>query len=44
MKGKTLKYIILLATITVAGVLALQFFFMRNSYDSSENSSGKVLP
>jgi two-component system, OmpR family, phosphate regulon sensor histidine kinase PhoR len=36
MKGKTLKYIILLATITVAGVLALQFFFMRNSYDSSE--------
>jgi two-component system phosphate regulon sensor histidine kinase PhoR len=36
MKGKTLKYIILLATITVAGVLALQFFFLRNSYDSSE--------
>lgn len=36
MKGKTLKYIILLATITVTGVLALQFFFLRNSYDSSE--------
>jgi two-component system, OmpR family, phosphate regulon sensor histidine kinase PhoR len=36
MKGKTLKYIIILATITVAGVLALQFFFLRNSYDSSE--------
>lgn len=36
MKGKTLKYIILLATITVAGILALQFFFLRNSYNSSE--------
>lgn len=36
MKGKTLKYIIFLATVTVAGVLALQFFFLRNSYDSSE--------
>jgi two-component system phosphate regulon sensor histidine kinase PhoR len=36
MKGKTLKYIILLATITVAGVLALQFFFLRSSYNSSE--------
>ncbi|SHE67312.1 two-component system, OmpR family, phosphate regulon sensor histidine kinase PhoR [Mariniphaga anaerophila] len=36
MKGKTLKYIVLLATITVAGVLALQFFFLRNSYDNSE--------
>src|SRR5690554_1069328 len=36
MKGKTLKYIILLATLTVAGVLALQFFFLRNSFDTSE--------
>lgn len=36
MKGKTLKYIIFLATVTVTGVLALQFFFLRNSYDSSE--------
>ena len=37
MKGKTLKYIILLATITVAGALSLQFFFLRSSYSYSEN-------
>lgn len=36
MKGKTLKYIILLATTAVAGALALQFFFLRSSYDHSE--------
>lgn len=36
MKGKTLKYIILLATISVAGVLSIQFFFLRNSYNYSE--------
>lgn len=37
MKGKTLKYIILLATLTVAGALSLQFFFLRSSYRYSEN-------
>jgi two-component system phosphate regulon sensor histidine kinase PhoR len=36
MKGKTLTYIILLATISVAGVLSIQFFFLRNSYNFSE--------
>ena len=36
MKGKTLRYIILLATISVAGVLSIQFFFLRNSYNFSE--------
>jgi len=36
MKGKTLTYIILLATISVAGVLSIQFFFLRNSYNYSE--------
>ncbi len=36
MKGKTLTYIILLATISVAGVLSIQFFFLRNSYYVSE--------
>jgi two-component system, OmpR family, phosphate regulon sensor histidine kinase PhoR len=36
MKRKTLTYIIILATITVAGALALQFFFLRNSYNFSE--------
>ena len=36
MKGKALKYIILLATISVAGVLLIQFIFLRNSYNYSE--------
>jgi two-component system, OmpR family, phosphate regulon sensor histidine kinase PhoR len=36
MKRKTLTYIIILATITVAGALSLQFFFLRNSYNYSE--------
>lgn len=36
MKGKTLTYIIILATITVAGALSLQFFFLRSSYNFSE--------
>ena len=36
MKGKTLKYIIILATISVAGVLSIQFIFLRNSYNYSE--------
>jgi two-component system, OmpR family, phosphate regulon sensor histidine kinase PhoR len=36
MKRKTLTYIVILATITVAGALALQFFFLRNSYNYSE--------
>jgi two-component system, OmpR family, phosphate regulon sensor histidine kinase PhoR len=36
MKGKTLTYIILLATITVAGALAMQFFFLKKTYNYSE--------
>ena len=36
MKGKTLKYIILLATISVAGILFIQFVFLRKSYNYSE--------
>ncbi|MFW6309880.1 MAG: sensor histidine kinase [Prolixibacteraceae bacterium] len=36
MKSKTLKYIILLATISVAGVLLIQFIFLKNSYTYSE--------
>ncbi len=36
MKSKTLKYIILLATISVAGILSIQFLFLRNSYNYSE--------
>jgi two-component system, OmpR family, phosphate regulon sensor histidine kinase PhoR len=36
MKGKAFKYIILLATISVAGVLSIQFFFLKNSYNYSE--------
>ena len=36
MKRKTLKYIIALATITIAGALLLQFFFLRHSYNYSE--------
>ncbi|MCK3684649.1 HAMP domain-containing sensor histidine kinase [Maribellus sp. YY47] len=36
MKGKTLKYIILLATISIAGVFFIQFAFIRYSYRLSE--------
>lgn len=36
MKGKTLKYIILLATISIAGVFLIQFAFIRYSYQLSE--------
>ena len=36
MKGKTLKYIIFLATISVAGILLIQFVFLKNSYNYSE--------
>ncbi len=36
MKGKTLTYIILLATVSVAGVLSIQFFFLKNAYTYSE--------
>jgi two-component system phosphate regulon sensor histidine kinase PhoR len=37
MKGKTLKYIILLAAISVAGVFLIQFGFLRSSYNFTEN-------
>ncbi len=36
MKGKALKYIILLATISVAGIFLIQFTFIRNSYNLSD--------
>ncbi len=36
MKRKTLTYIVILATITVTGVLFLQFLFLRHSYNYSE--------
>lgn len=36
MKGKTLNYIILLATISIAGVFLIQFAFLRSSYRFSE--------
>ena len=36
MKGKTLKYVIILATVSVAGILFIQFIFLRNSYNYSE--------
>ncbi|HKI88968.1 MAG TPA: HAMP domain-containing sensor histidine kinase [Draconibacterium sp.] len=36
MKGKTLKYIIFLATISISGVLLIQFVFLKNSYKYSE--------
>src|SRR5690554_2660082 len=36
MKRKTLKYIIILATITVTGALFLQFLFLRYSYVYTE--------
>jgi two-component system, OmpR family, phosphate regulon sensor histidine kinase PhoR len=35
-KRKTLTYIIILATITVAGALSLQFLFLRHSYNFTE--------
>lgn len=37
MKRKTLTYIILLATISIAGALAFQVFLLKNSYNYSEN-------
>lgn len=36
MKGKTLRYIILLAAISVAGVFLIQFGFIKTSYNFSE--------
>lgn len=36
MKGKTLKFIIFLATISIAGVFLVQFVFLRSSYNYSE--------
>lgn len=36
MKGKTLKYIILLATISIAGVFLIQFTFIKSSYNISD--------
>ena len=36
MKGRTLKYIILLAAISVAGVFLIQFGFLNSSYDFVE--------
>lgn len=37
MKGTALKYIILLATISIAGIFLIQFVFVRYSYQQSEN-------
>lgn len=37
MKGRALKYIILLATISIIGVFLIQFIFIRYSYKLSEN-------
>lgn len=36
MKGKALKYIIILATISIAGVFLIQFAFIRSSYNISD--------
>jgi two-component system phosphate regulon sensor histidine kinase PhoR len=36
MKGKTLKYIILLAVISIAGVFLIQFGFLKSSYNITE--------
>ena len=36
MKGKTLKYIIFLATISIAGVFLIQYVLLRSSYKFSE--------
>ena len=41
MKGKTLKYIIFLATISIAGVFLIQFVFLRSSYNFSEKQFGE---
>ena len=36
MKGKTLKYIIFLASVSIAGIFLIQFAFLRSSYTISE--------
>ncbi len=36
MKGKALKYIIFLATVSITGVLFIQFVFFKNSYNFTE--------
>ena len=36
MKGKALKYIIFLATISITGIFLIQFIFLRSSYNFSE--------
>lgn len=36
MKGKTMKYIVLLATILVIGIFVVQFIFLKSSYNYSE--------
>nr|WP_319510414.1 HAMP domain-containing sensor histidine kinase [uncultured Draconibacterium sp.] len=36
MKGKALKYIIILATVSIVGVFLVQFAFIRSSYNLSE--------
>jgi two-component system phosphate regulon sensor histidine kinase PhoR len=36
MKGKALKYIIFLATISITGIFLIQFVFLRSSYNFSE--------
>ncbi len=36
MKGKTFKYIIFLATISITGIFLIQFLFLRSSYNFSE--------
>ena len=36
MKGKTLKYIIFLASVLVAGILIIQFGFLKTSYSNTE--------
>jgi two-component system, OmpR family, phosphate regulon sensor histidine kinase PhoR len=36
MKGRALKYIIILATISIAGILFIQFTFLRSSYNFTE--------
>ena len=36
MKGKALKYIIMLATVSIVGVFLVQFAFIRSSYNLSE--------
>lgn len=37
MKGKTLRYIIFLATISIVGIFLIQFVFLKSSYNYSEN-------